>query len=76
MLHGMKVALSRGAQLIVLGSATEPEVQEQFQALAAEYADGGDARLILRYDEGLAHRCGMGCLLSMCSCLRQNWLFG
>lgn len=52
----MQVALSRGAQLVVLGSASEPEVQEQFEALAAEYGKGGDARLVLRYDEGLAHR--------------------
>eukprot|EP00775_Hariotina_reticulata_P010075 gene10075-10230_t len=56
MLHGMKVALERGAQLVVLGSASEPEVQAQFTALAAQYNSGSDARLVLRYDEGLAHR--------------------
>ncbi|WIA14024.1 hypothetical protein OEZ85_002584 [Tetradesmus obliquus] len=56
MLHGMQVALSRGAQLIVLGSASEPEVAKQFEALQAAYHGGPDARIILRYDEGLAHR--------------------
>ena len=54
--HSIQVALSRGAQLVVLGSASEPHVQQHFEALAADYANGGDARLVLRYDEGLAHR--------------------
>jgi glycogen synthase len=52
------VALSRGAQLVVLGSASEPEVTEEFEKLQAQYHGGPDARIILRYDEGLAHRCG------------------
>jgi glycogen synthase len=53
------VALSRGAQLVVLGSASEPEVAEQFEKLQAQYHGGPDARIILRYDEGLAHRCAV-----------------
>eukprot|EP00882_Tetradesmus_deserticola_P025296 GHRQ01027772.1.p2 GENE.GHRQ01027772.1~~GHRQ01027772.1.p2 ORF type:complete len:243 (+),score=100.64 GHRQ01027772.1:275-1003(+) len=56
MLHGMQVALSRGAQLVVLGSASEPEVAAQFEQLQAQWHGGPDARVILRYDEGLAHR--------------------
>jgi hypothetical protein len=51
-----QVALERGAQLVVLGSASEPDVQAQFTALAAQHNSGDDARLVLRYDEGLAHR--------------------
>ncbi|KAF8066248.1 SS4 [Scenedesmus sp. PABB004] len=56
MLHGMAVALSRGAQLVVLGSASEPDVAARFEALQAAHHGGPDARLILRYDEALAHR--------------------
>jgi starch synthase len=55
-LHGLRTALARGAQVVVLGAASEPAVQAEWEAMAAEYAKGGDARLVLRYDEGLAHR--------------------
>jgi len=51
-----QVALARGAQVIVLGSASEQEVQHTFERMAAEHGSGGDARFVLRYDEGLAHR--------------------
>lgn len=64
------MALSRGAQLVVLGSASEPEVAAHFAALADEYGRGGDARLVLRYDEGLAHRCARLCVLC-CLSARQ-----
>ena len=40
----------------MLGTASEPAVQAEWEAMAREYAQGGDARLVLRYDEGLAHR--------------------
>lgn len=52
----LQVALARGAQVVVLGSASEPEVHNMFERMAAEYGTGGDARFVLRYDEGLAHR--------------------
>ncbi|KAI8473263.1 MAG: hypothetical protein J3K34DRAFT_519107 [Monoraphidium minutum] len=55
-LHGIRTAIARGAQVVVLGTASEPAVQAQWEAMAAEYRAGGDARLELRYDEGLAHR--------------------
>jgi hypothetical protein len=42
--------------VIVLGTASEPEVQRQWEDMARDYWRGGDARLVLRYDEGLAHR--------------------
>lgn len=63
MLHGIKTALARGAQVVVLGSASEQEVQNTFERLASEHGSGGDARFVLRYDEGLAHRCVCGCVL-------------
>lgn len=56
MLHGLELALSRGAQAVVLGSATEPDAAAAFGALAQRVAGGGDARVVLRYDEGLARR--------------------
>jgi glycogen synthase len=52
----LQVALARGAQVVVLGSASETEVHNMFERMAAEYGTGGDARFVLRYDEGLAHR--------------------
>lgn len=55
-LGAIQVALSRGAQLVVLGSASESDVQHQFEQLQVQHHGGPDARLILRYDEGLAHR--------------------
>lgn len=55
-LHGIKTAIARGAQVVVLGTASEPAVQQQWEEMAREYSRGGNARLVLRYDEGLAHR--------------------
>lgn len=48
--------MRRRLQVIVLGSASEPDVQASFEAMAAQLNSGPDARLILRFDEGLAHR--------------------
>lgn len=55
-LHGIRTAIARGAQVVVLGTASEPAVQRQWEDMARDYGRGGDARLVLRYDEGLAHR--------------------
>lgn len=52
----MQVALARGAQVVVLGSASEQDTHKLFERMAEEYGRGGDARFVLRYDEGLAHR--------------------
>ncbi len=43
-------------QVVVLGSASEPAVQSQWEAMARELGNGPDARIIMRFDEGLAHR--------------------
>lgn len=40
----------------MLGTASEPAVQAEWEAMARQYGAGPDARLVLRYDEGLAHR--------------------
>lgn len=50
------MALSRGAQVVVLGSAPDAQTQAQFESMAAAHARGGDARFVLRFDEGLSHR--------------------
>jgi len=42
--------------VVVLGTASEPEVQRQWEEMARQYGHGGDARLVLRYDESLSHR--------------------
>jgi hypothetical protein len=52
----VQVALVRGAQVVVLGSASEQDTHQLFERMAEEYGHGGDARFVLRYDEGLAHR--------------------
>lgn len=44
------------AQVVVLGSASEPDVAELFRSMAAQRNGGTDARLLLKYDEGLSHR--------------------
>ena len=41
---------TRAPQVVVLGTASEPEVQQQWEEMAREYGRGGDARLVLRYD--------------------------
>ncbi|GBF88551.1 starch synthase, chloroplastic-like protein [Raphidocelis subcapitata] len=54
--HGIKTALARGAQVVVLGAASEPDVQRRWEDMARDHGSGPDARIVLRYDEGLAHR--------------------
>lgn len=57
------------AQVVVLGTASEPAVQRHWEEMAAAYARGGDARLVLRYDEGLAHRIYAGAdMILVCGC--------
>jgi hypothetical protein len=56
-------------EIVVLGTASEPEVQRQWEDMAREYGRGGDARLVLRYDEGLAHRIYAGADAILVGCL-------
>jgi len=54
--RGIARAAAAGAQVVVLGSAPDPSVQREFERRAAEASAGGDVRLVLRHDEGLARR--------------------
>jgi len=60
-------------QVVVLGTASEPEVQRQWEEMARQYGRGGDARLVLRYDEGLSHRIYAGADMIL---VRHAWLVG
>jgi starch synthase len=55
-LHGIKAAISKGAMVVLLGSAPDPNVQKVFQYMSEELKQGSDARFILRHDEALSHR--------------------
>jgi ADP-glucose type glycogen/starch synthase len=54
--RGTDAAVARGAQVVILGSAPDSAVQRDFEQRAAEASRGGDLRIVLRHDEGLAHR--------------------
>lgn len=53
--HACALSLELGAQFALLGTATEPGLQEEFGRLAAGLEASPNARLVLRYDEELAH---------------------
>jgi starch synthase len=53
--HGIYYALENGCQFVLLGSAPEPAVNEQFQQIKAEMDLSPDCRLVLSYDEELSH---------------------
>lgn len=61
--HAAWRAMERGAQFVLLGSAPDPAVQAEFQALAddlkQQYPDR--ARLWFAYDEPLSHLIFAGC---------------
>lgn len=48
-------AIERGCQFVLLGSAPDPKVQEEFDALANELGHGQDAGFVFAYDEPLSH---------------------
>lgn len=53
--HALFHTLAQGGQFVLLGSATEPGLHAEFGRLAAEFADHPDARIVLQYNEDLAH---------------------
>jgi len=55
-LHGVCHALGLGCQVVLLGSASDPDLDARFRALAAELADDPNAHLELGFDEALAHQ--------------------
>jgi len=53
--HGIDHALGQGCQVVLLGSAPEPEVAETFRRIQERLAASPDAHLELAYDEELSH---------------------
>eukprot|EP00475_Leptophrys_vorax_P045052 TRINITY_DN9247_c0_g1_i1.p1 TRINITY_DN9247_c0_g1~~TRINITY_DN9247_c0_g1_i1.p1 ORF type:complete len:287 (+),score=15.66 TRINITY_DN9247_c0_g1_i1:31-861(+) len=53
--HAALTAHHMGAQLVLLGNSPVPEIQRDFEALAAQQASNPNVRLLLRYDERLSH---------------------
>lgn len=52
---GIEYVLAHGCQFALLGTALDPQVDEQFSALQELTAGSPDCRLVLAYDEGLSH---------------------
>ena len=52
--HAAFRAVERGGQFVLLGSAPDPKVQAEFNALAQSY-NGDVARFCFKYDEPLSH---------------------
>ena len=55
--HALYRTLERGGQVALLGSAPDPKVQAEFQALADDLRRrwGSDAALVFKFDEPLSH---------------------
>ena len=53
--HGVYYALENGCQMVLLGSAPEAAVQEQFEHIKRDTDASPDCHLELRYDEELSH---------------------
>jgi len=53
--HGIYYALEQGCQFVLLGSASSPEVNADFQRIKDETDASPDCHLELGYDEDLAH---------------------
>ncbi len=56
MQHAVHYALANEAQVVLLGSATEPALNEAFWRLKQQYNDHPDCHLEIGYDEELAHQ--------------------
>lgn len=55
MLHGIFYALSQQAQFVLLGSGSDPEINNKFFAVKQELNDNPDCHLEIGYNEELAH---------------------
>lgn len=53
--HALKYSLEKGAQFILLGSSSSPEINAEFHALKAKYAEHPQAYLLLHHQEDIAH---------------------
>jgi starch synthase len=54
--HAVHYSLANDAQFVLLGSATEPALEEAFWRLKRQYNDHPDCHLEIGYDEELAHQ--------------------
>ncbi len=50
--HAAWRSRDRGGQFVLLGSAPDPKVQGEFNALAGELSHGGDAAFAFAFDGG------------------------
>jgi len=55
-LHALELAMKSGAQVVVLGSAPDPEVNRQFEEMRDTLAKSDMGRIVLRFDEALSHQ--------------------
>lgn len=53
--HAIFFALANNAQFVLLGSGSEPAINQHFQELKAQLNDNPDCHLEIGYDEELAH---------------------
>jgi len=60
MRHAIHYALGNGCQMVLLGSTSEPWIEELFRDIARRYEASGDCHLALRYDEELSHQIHAG----------------
>lgn len=56
MRHAIRFSLTLGAQCVLLGSAMESAIQQDFEQLRTELAANPNVHLTLGYDETLAHQ--------------------
>ncbi|MDB6080811.1 MAG: glgA [Chlamydiia bacterium] len=54
--HALERSLELGLQFILLGSAPDPRIQDEFLELSHTYASHPTVRILLQNDEALAHK--------------------
>jgi len=58
--HTVNYSLASGCQIVLLGSASEPWIDELFRDIKQRTDGSADCRLVLGYDEELAHQIHAG----------------
>ncbi|XP_024531361.1 probable starch synthase 4, chloroplastic/amyloplastic isoform X1 [Selaginella moellendorffii] len=53
--HAIYHTAEKGGQFVLLGSSPVPEIQREFEELSYKFEGHSDVRLLLKYDEPLAH---------------------
>eukprot|EP00898_Chlorokybus_atmophyticus_P003449 jgi/Chlat1/4104/Chrsp26S04135 len=54
--HAIYRTLELGGQFVLLGSTHDPAIKKEFDQLARDFEHNTHARLLIKYDETLAHR--------------------